>query len=80
MVWTGIFSCPESCWKVALLKKYEFHGSGRAKEATAERRVVGILQEIILGSGTGSQNDGGLAGLRLLSPTEHFPASFYPPN
>lgn len=78
MVWTGIFSCLESCWKVTLLNTSVFHGLGKAKEAMAERRVVGILQEITLGSGTGSQNDGGLAGLCLLSPTEHLPGSCYP--
>lgn len=47
----------------------------------AERRIVRRFQEIILGSGTESQDKGGgLAGLSLLSPNEHLQGSSCPPN
>lgn len=77
-VWFGL-TCPEKCWEAGLLKKSKFHGPGRAKEMMAERRTVGRFQEIILGSGTESQ-DKGLAGLSLLSPDEHLQGSSCPPH
>ena len=79
-MWFGL-RCPEKCWEAGLLKKSKFHGPGRAKEVMAETTIVGMFQEIILESGTESQDKRGrLAGLNLLSPNEYSQGSSCPPN